>query len=101
VTEGFPPTLNDGRAVALGEAVAQELGGADAFLRMAQPIMGAEDFSYMLNEKPGCYVWLGQRGDSAGEGSLHHPKYNFNDDALPIGASYFATLVEEQLASAA
>ena len=51
--------------------------------------MGAEDFSYMLNERPGCYVWLGQGGQVGGEGALHHPRYNFNDEALPIGASYF------------
>ena len=84
----------------MAAAVAGLVVGGEKVNRDIAPVMGAEDFSYMLNEKPGCYVWLGQRGDSAGEGSLHHPKYNFNDDALPIGASYFATLVEEQLASA-
>ena len=52
--------------------------------------MGAEDFAYLLEERPGCYLFLGQ-GDSAG---LHHPAYNFNDEAAPYGASFFARLVE-------
>ena len=52
--------------------------------------MGAEDFSYMLDRRPGCYLFLTQ-GESAG---LHHPGYDFNDDVAPIGASFFARLVE-------
>ena len=52
--------------------------------------MGAEDFSYMLKARPGAYLFLGQ-GEGAG---LHHPKYNFNDDIAPVGASFFARIVE-------
>jgi hippurate hydrolase len=59
--------------------------------------MGAEDFSYMLQEKPGCYIWAGN-GQSAG---LHHPEYDFNDELLTVGASYWARLVERRLARAA
>ena len=98
---GYPVTENNAEKAAVAAAIAGRVVGDEQVNRNLAPVMGAEDFSYMLNEKPGCYVWLGQRGDSAGEGSLHHPKYNFNDDALPIGASYFATLVEEQLSAAA
>ena len=52
--------------------------------------IGAEDFSYMLEKRPGAYLFLGQ-GDSAG---LHHPSYDFNDEVAPVGASFFARLVE-------
>jgi hippurate hydrolase len=55
--------------------------------------MGAEDFSYMLEERPGAYLFLGQ-GEAAG---LHHPRFNFNDEAAPYGASFFARLVERAL----
>ena len=55
--------------------------------------MGAEDFSYMLEERPGCFIFLGN-GDTAG---LHHPEYDFADAAIPIGASYWAKLVETAL----
>ena len=58
--------------------------------------MGAEDFSYMLQERPGCYIWAGN-GDSAG---LHHPEYDFNDQLLAVGASYWSKLVEQRLPKA-
>ena len=58
------------------------------------PMMGAEDFSFMLNERPGAFIWVGN-GESAG---LHHPKYNFNDDVIPYGTSYWVKLVETALA---
>lgn len=61
--------------------------------RDLEPSMGAEDFSFMLREKPGAYVWIGN-GDSHG---LHHPKYNFNDEILPLGANYWTQLVYDQL----
>ena len=57
------------------------------------PMMGAEDFSFMLNERPGAFIWVGN-GDSAG---LHHPAYNFNDEAIPFGTSYWVKLVETAL----
>jgi hippurate hydrolase len=57
------------------------------------PMMGAEDFSYMLNARPGAFIFVGN-GDSAG---LHHPQYDFNDDVIPLGASYWARLVETAL----
>ena len=60
--------------------------------------MGSEDFAYMLQEKPGCYVWLGN-GMEGGPGgcSVHNPHYDFNDEIAVVGASYWATLVEQTL----
>ncbi len=98
---GYPVTVNNDQKAEIAASVASRVVGGEQVRRDVEPVMGAEDFSFMLNEKPGCYIWLGQEGEKSGEGSLHHPRYNFNDDALPIGASYFATLVEEQLATAA
>ena len=59
-----------------------------------EPVMGAEDFAYMLNARPGAFIFIGN-GDSAG---LHHPAYNFDDDAIPFGTSYWVKLVETALA---
>ena len=61
-----------------------------------QPMMGGEDFSYMLNERPGAYIWVGN-GDTA---MVHHPAYNFNDDAIPAGSSWYAGMVEARLPAA-
>jgi hippurate hydrolase len=58
--------------------------------------MGAEDFSFMLQEKPGCYIWIGN-GSSANSCLLHNPHYDFNDEILPIGAAYWIKLVELNL----
>ncbi len=77
-------------------AAADELSGADKLRVDELPSMGAEDFAYMLLEKPGCYVWLGN-GPGTGGCSLHNPHYDFNDEALQIGASYWVTLAEQQL----
>ena len=62
-----------------------------------EPSMGGEDFAFMLEQVPGTYVWLG----TGGEYDLHHPRYDFNDEALPVGASYWVELVEARLAGGA
>ena len=85
---GYPVTMNDDQATVWAADVARDIAG-DVNLSM-QPMMGGEDFSYMLNERPGCYLFIGQ-GDTA---SVHHPAYDFNDAISPIGASFFARLVE-------
>ena len=73
------------------------LVSADGAMADFPPGMGAEDFSYMLEARPGAYLMLGQ-----GEGAMvHHPKYNFNDDIAPVGASFFARLVERAQPGAA
>ena len=61
-----------------------------------QPVMGAEDFSYMLLQRPGAYLWLGQAGGPSAC-MVHNPRYDFNDEVLPIGASLFANMVETRL----
>ena len=80
---------NTDYAIAAARAVAGEAGVKTDI----DPLMGGEDFSEMLNARPGAFIFLGN-GDSAG---LHHPKYEFNDDAIPAGCSWFATLAEQRL----
>ncbi len=87
---GYPATINDEDKAAFAVGVASEVAGDAKVLGDSGREMGAEDFSYMLQERPGAYLFLGQ-GDSAG---LHHPKYNFNDEIAPVGASFFARIVE-------
>lgn len=87
---GYPPTVNHAEQAAFAAEVADEVAGEAGVNPDVDPVMGAEDFSYMLEARPGAYLMLGQ-GDTAG---VHHPKYNFNDEIAPIGASFFARLVE-------
>ncbi len=87
---GYPATVNDIDATALAVEVACEVAGGQMVEADTVPVMGGEDFSYMLQARPGAYLFLGQ-GDSAG---LHHPQYDFNDEIAPIGASFLARMVE-------
>ncbi|QFT59767.1 putative hydrolase YxeP [Sulfitobacter sp. THAF37] len=87
---GYPPTVNDPQSTDFAAEVAEEVAGSAGVERHFAPVMGAEDFSYMLEARPGAYLLLGQ-GEGAG---VHHPKYDFNDEIAPIGASFFARLVE-------
>lgn len=87
---GYPATINHADKAAFAVEVAKEISGESNVDAEGNREMGAEDFSYMLKARPGAYLFLGQ-GESAG---LHHPKYNFNDEIAPIGASFFARLVE-------
>lgn len=87
---GYPATVNDAEKAAFAVEVAKDVAGEDRVVPNATKVMGAEDFAYMLEARPGAYVCIGQ-GPSAG---LHHPEYNFNDDIAPVGASFFARLVE-------
>ena len=80
----------DPRETDFAVAVAREIAGEARVIADAGREMGAEDFSYMLNARPGCYLFLGQ-----GEGpGVHNPGYDFNDEIAPVGASFFARLVE-------
>jgi hippurate hydrolase len=87
---GYPPTVNHADKADFAAQVAAEIAGEAAVDIEARPVMGAEDFSYMLEQRPGAYIQLGQ-GESP---MCHHPQYNFNDEIGPIGASFFARLVE-------
>ncbi|MEM8631143.1 MAG: M20 aminoacylase family protein [Pseudomonadota bacterium] len=87
---GYPATVNDAEKAAFAVEVAKDIVSDEKVFGDVGPEMGAEDFSYMLEKRPGAYLFLGQ-GPGA---SLHHPEYNFNDEVAPIGASLLARLVE-------
>ena len=90
---GYPPTINHADAAMRAAAIAGQIVGAQHVHQDLPPSMGAEDFAFMLEEKPGAYIWIG-----TGEGAmLHNAAYDFNDDILPIGASYWAKLAESEL----
>jgi len=96
-TRGYPATVNAQAECDIAARVAALVVGEENVETAPAPKMGAEDFAYLLNRRPGCYIWV---GNGPGEGGcwLHNAQYDFNDDALPIGASYWARLAETQLA---
>ena len=94
-----PATVNEPEATMLATQAATAVAGGDGVKEMPAPTMGGEDFAFMLNAKQGAYLMLGS-GRGPDDALLHHPKYNFNDDILPVGASWWSTLVEQQLAKA-
>jgi hippurate hydrolase len=89
----YPVTRNHERQTAFAAEVASQVVGNQRVDVTAPPVMGAEDFSFMLEARPGAFIFIGN-GDSAG---LHHPAYNFNDDLIPVGTSYWVKLVETAL----
>jgi amidohydrolase len=91
---GYPPTVNSEIETGLAADAAAEVVGEDRIDRATPPVMGAEDFAYMLEQRPGSYIFL---GGGRPEAPLHSPQYDFNDEALTIGASYWARLVERLL----
>ena len=91
---GYPVTVNHARETAIAQQVTSQLVGEQNVNPDIVPTMGAEDFSYMLQKRPGSYIFAGN-GDSAG---VHNPHYEFNDELLTLGAKYWALLVETQLA---
>jgi hippurate hydrolase len=95
---GYPATINSLAEAEICRNIAVGLVGKESVRTDLRPSMGAEDFSFMLLEKPGCYVWL---GNGMGEGGcmLHNPHYDFNDEVLALGASYWARLTEHMLAA--
>ncbi len=94
-----PATVNDPEATDLAVKAAAAVAGADGLREMPAPTMGGEDFAFMLNAKQGAYLMLGG-GRGPDEPLLHHPKYDFNDEILPVGASWWATMAEQQLVKA-
>jgi amidohydrolase len=92
-SNGYPVLRNHPRQTEFAAAVAGEIAGQGKVDTDVPPVMGAEDFSFMLEERPGAFIFVGN-GDSAG---LHHPAYDFNDEVIPVGASYWVRLAESAL----
>ncbi|MDB5814552.1 MAG: putative hydrolase/peptidase [Rhodocyclales bacterium] len=103
--DGYPPTINTLAEAQLCREVAADLVGADGVEWALPPSMGAEDFAYFLEKRPGCYVWIGNDGE-AGEASegqgcmLHNARYDFNDNIIVLGVTYWVRLAERYLAAA-
>jgi hippurate hydrolase len=95
-SRGYPPTINTAREAEFAARVGERIFGKGNVARDVEPTMGGEDFSYMLQARPGAYVWLGQGGGPGGC-FLHNPNFDFNDEVIPLGAGYLAALVEESL----
>jgi hippurate hydrolase len=91
---GYPVLRNHERETAFAASIAGEIAGTEHVDTDMAPVMGAEDFSYMLEARPGAFIFVGN-GDTAG---LHHQSYDFNDDIIPIGTSYWVRLVETAMA---
>ena len=93
----YPPVINDQNHIDLCAEVAGDLVGADNVDTNPAPVMGSEDFSFMLNERPGAYINMGNGVGDQGGVMVHNPGYDFNDAILPYGASFWAKLVERRL----
>ena len=91
---GYPPTVNHEADALFAQGVISEVFGPDGLETGMSPAMAAEDFSYMLQQKEGAYIWLGAGKDSQ---NLHSPLYDFNDELLPMGASLWVRMVEAKL----
>jgi len=98
-TRGYPPTINHPAETEIARQAAIRTVGAENVGGGGLPMMASEDFSFMLNERPGCYLFIGNgEGDHAVE--CHNPHYDFNDAILPIGVRYWVTLVEDVFGAA-
>ena len=103
----YPPLINHATETAFAVGVMQDVVGAAGVNANVEPTMGSEDFAFMLQHKPGCYVFIGngggehrEMGHGLGPCNLHNPSYDFNDDLLPIGATYWVRLAEAALPQA-
>lgn len=94
INPGYPPTVNDEKSANFAYKVYEKYFGKSMIDENCTPTMGSEDFSYMLMEKPGAYIWLGAGIDSE---KLHSPYFDFNDKLLPFGVKYWECLVKENL----
>lgn len=94
---GYPATVNHAEQTEIALRAAGSVVGEENLIRDPNPIMASEDFSFMLLARPGCFVFIGNGVGEAGGCMVHNPHYDFSDDILPIGASYWAALVEQEL----
>ncbi|MEI6069718.1 MAG: M20 aminoacylase family protein [Methylococcaceae bacterium] len=93
---GYPVTFNTEAETAIALTAASAVVGDECVDQQPTPSMGSEDFAFMLQEKPGCYIWIGN-GSSENSCLLHNPHYDFNDDILSVGAAYWVKLLEMKL----
>ena len=96
IKQGYPATINTAKEAQKAASAAARVVGDTKVILDADPSTGSEDFAYMLQARPGCYIWLGN-GNGDGGCMLHNPHYDFNDEILPIGTSYWVSLVEQEL----
>jgi hippurate hydrolase len=94
---GYPPVINAADPTERAARAAARIVGADKVIRARPPSMGGEDFSFMALKVPGCFVRIGQADGAKGSTAVHNPAYDFNDAALQIGASFWSTLVAQEL----
>ncbi|WP_428840454.1 M20 aminoacylase family protein [Burkholderia vietnamiensis] len=97
----YPATVNTPAETALCEAVIRDTFGEQRLRREVPPNMTSEDFGFMLEERPGAYVLIGNAADGDAAPALHHPKYDFNDDIIPAGVRYWVSLAQRYFARAA
>jgi hippurate hydrolase len=104
----YPPTINHPQQTAFAAEVMRSLVGADHVDAACEPTMGAEDFAFMLLARPGCYAFIGngdgghrEHGHGLGPCMLHNPSYDFNDELIPLGGTYWVRLAQRFLAAAA
>ena len=90
---GYPPVMNDAASTELAARVAAEIVGRDKVNDQSEPVLGSEDFAFLLEQRPGCYVFIGN-GTEAGGCMIHNPHYDFNDGILALGASYWVRLAQ-------
>ena len=95
-TSVFDSTINTEKEAAKAAKVARSLVGEDRVSTLFEPPMTSEDFAFMLQEKPGCYVLLGNDGANSQNRGLHNPSYDFNDEILSTGADFWVKLVESE-----
>jgi hippurate hydrolase len=95
--KNYPPTTNHAAETDIAAAVAGALVGPDNVHRDMEPCMAGEDFSFMLNARPGNYIWMGTDQPDRTNAMVHYPTYDFNDAAIPLGVAYWLELVDRQL----
>ena len=95
--KNYPPTINHAAETDMAAEVAGALVGPDMVEREAEPSMAGEDFSFMLNERPGNYIWMGTGQPGRNNAMVHAPDYDFNDNAIPLGVGYWLGLVDRLL----
>ncbi|WP_313463950.1 M20/M25/M40 family metallo-hydrolase, partial [Achromobacter sp.] len=97
VFRGYPACVNTGPEVQLAARAASRVVGAEQVDTACTPRMGSEDFAYMLEQRPGAYVFVGAARPGLDNPPVHNPYYDFNDDILPLGAHYWVELVKEAM----